>query len=107
MMAHAKLPKIYWVEALTTVSYVINRSPSVPLEGGIPLRVWTGKDVSYRHMRVFDFLVYVHVAKDCRGKLDPKSKPYIVVWDTENKRAPSESNDKERLDETSSHPIES
>ena len=33
MLAHAKLPKTFWAEALTTVAYVINRSPSVPLDG--------------------------------------------------------------------------
>ena len=33
MLAHAKLPKTFWAEALTTATYVINRSPSVPLEG--------------------------------------------------------------------------
>ena len=53
ILAHAKLPKTYWAEALKTVVYVINTSPSVPLDGDIPQRVWTGKDVSYKHLRVF------------------------------------------------------
>mgnify|MGYP000005149933 CR=1 FL=1 len=64
MLAHAKLLKIYWVNALMTVVYIINRSPSIPLEGDIPQRVWSGKEVSYRHLRVFGCLAYVHIAKD-------------------------------------------
>ena len=47
MMAHAKILKTYWVEALKTVVYVINRSPLVPLQDDIPQRVWTRKDVPY------------------------------------------------------------
>ena len=34
--------------------------------------MWTGKVVSYWHLRVFGFLTYVHLAKDKRGKLDLK-----------------------------------
>ena len=59
--------------------YVINRSPSVPLDGDIPQRVWTDKDVSYRHLRVFDCLAYMHISKDQRRKLDPKTRPCIFL----------------------------
>ena len=45
MLAHAKLPKTFWAEALSTATYVINRSPSVPLDGDSPQKVWTGKEV--------------------------------------------------------------
>ena len=64
MLAHAKLSKMFQGEALMTTLYVINRSPLVPLDGDIPQRVWTGKDVSYRHLRVFGCLSYMHVSKD-------------------------------------------
>ena len=36
MLAHAKLPKTFWVEALSTTTYMINRSPSVPLDEDTP-----------------------------------------------------------------------
>ena len=51
----------------------------MPLKADVPPRVWTGKDVSYQHLRVFGSLVYMHVAKDLRGKLDNKSKPCIFL----------------------------
>ena len=41
--------------------HIINLSPSVPLEGDIPQRVWTGKDVSYKHLRVFSCRALVHI----------------------------------------------
>ena len=36
MLAHAKLLKTFWAEALMTTTYMINRSPSVPLNRDIP-----------------------------------------------------------------------
>ena len=36
MLAHAKLPKTFWVEALVTTTYVVNISPSTPFEGDVP-----------------------------------------------------------------------
>ena len=54
---------------------LINLSPSVPLKGDVPKRVWTGKDVSYDHLRVFDYRAFVHIPKDKRSKLDIKAKP--------------------------------
>ncbi|CAL1407753.1 unnamed protein product [Linum trigynum] len=58
---------------------LINLSPSVPLEGDVPQRVWTGKEVSYEHLRVFGCKAYVHVPKDEREKLDEKAKPCIFM----------------------------
>ena len=45
----------------------------------MPQRVWTGKDVSYRRLKVFGCLAYVHVAKDKQGKLDPKTRLCIFL----------------------------
>ncbi|KAG8493315.1 hypothetical protein CXB51_010698 [Gossypium anomalum] len=45
---------VKWAKALNVVAHVINLSPSVPLRGDVPDRVWFGKDVSYDHLRVFD-----------------------------------------------------
>ena len=47
ILAHEMLSKTFWVEALMTTTYVINRSPSAPFDGDVTQRVWTGKDVSY------------------------------------------------------------
>ena len=84
MLSHAKQPKSYWAKAMYTVVYLINRSPSVPLKGDVPQRVWTGKDVSYQHLRVFGCLAYMHVPKDQRSKLDNKSKACIFMGYSED-----------------------
>ena len=79
MLSHAKLRKIYCAKALMAVIYVINRSPSTTLACDVPQRVWTGRDASYRHLRVFGCLAYIHVAKDKRGKLDPNTRLCIFI----------------------------
>ena len=72
-------------------------SPSVPLKGDAPQRVWTGKNVSYQHLKVFGFLAYMHASKDQRSKFDNKSKPCIfpgysedefgyMLWDLLDKK---------------------
>ena len=79
MHTHAKLSKTFWAEALMTTMYVINRSPSAPLDGNIPQRVWTVKDASYRHLSVFNCLAYMHIVKYQRGNLDPNTRPCIFL----------------------------
>ena len=79
MLSHAKLPKSFWGEAMRTAVDLINLSPSVPLNGDVPEKVWRGKDVSYSHLRVFRCRAFVHIPRDERSKLDGKSKQCIFM----------------------------
>ena len=79
MLSHSKLPKFFWGEAMRTSIDLINLSPSVPLKGDVPERVWTGKDVSYDNLRVFGCKAFVHNPKDGRSKLDVKAKQCIFL----------------------------
>lgn len=84
MLSHAKLPKSFWAEAMFTAVYLINHSPSVPLEGDVPQRVWTVKYVSYKHLRVFGCRAFVHVPINERSKLDKKTKECIFLGYSED-----------------------
>ena len=84
MLSNAKLPKSFWGEAMKTAVDLINLSPSVPLEGDIPERVWRNKDVSFKHLRVFGCKAFVHIPKDERAKLMPNPKN-VSFWDMEMK----------------------
>ncbi|KAI5345008.1 hypothetical protein L3X38_012885 [Prunus dulcis] len=44
MLSHAKLPKIFWGEALMTVVDLINLSSSTPLNDDVPNKFSSGKD---------------------------------------------------------------
>ncbi|KAG8388096.1 hypothetical protein BUALT_Bualt02G0089700 [Buddleja alternifolia] len=67
MLPHSKLPKSFLGEAMRTVVDLINISSSAPLDGDIPDRVWSGKDISYKHLRVFGCRAFVHIPRDERS----------------------------------------
>ena len=46
MLSHSKSAKHFWGEAVRVAVDLINLSPSAPLDGDVPERVWRGKDVS-------------------------------------------------------------
>ncbi|RVW22775.1 Retrovirus-related Pol polyprotein from transposon TNT 1-94 [Vitis vinifera] len=74
MTLHARLPKTFWANAVSTAAYLINRGPSVPMEFRLPEEVWSGKEVKFSHLKVFGCVSYVHIDSDARSKLDAKSK---------------------------------
>ena len=97
MSKFAKILKSFWGEAVNTVIYLVNGSPLVPLDFDIPQRVWTGKDVSYAHLKVFGCKAFMHVPNEQRSKLDDKSTLCIFIgygdeefsymlWDSEKKK---------------------
>lgn len=67
MFSHSKLPESFWGEAMRAAVDLINLSPSTPLGGDIPVRVLKGKDISYKHLRVFGCRAFVHIPKDERS----------------------------------------
>ena len=66
MLKLAKPPMSFWGEVVNATVYLINRSPSVPLDFGIPQRVWIGKDVPCSHLNVFGCKAFMHVPKEQR-----------------------------------------
>nr|GEW12054.1 retrovirus-related Pol polyprotein from transposon TNT 1-94 [Tanacetum cinerariifolium] len=75
MLSHANLDKEFWVEAVTTATYFINRSHR-SLDGNIPEILLSGNFVDYFNLRVFGCLVYVHVNE---GKLVPRAVKCIFL----------------------------
>ncbi|KAG8491178.1 hypothetical protein CXB51_014420 [Gossypium anomalum] len=57
MLSNANLPKLFWVEAASTVCFLMNRSPSVAVEKKTP-------------QEIFGCPAYAHVD---HGKLEPRS----------------------------------
>ncbi|KAE8729765.1 hypothetical protein F3Y22_tig00003398pilonHSYRG00147 [Hibiscus syriacus] len=97
VLSHAKLPKSFLGEAIMAVIDIVNLTPSVPLNGGIPKEVWAGKRASCNHLKVLECRAFVHIPKDERAKLDAKTKECIYlrspkdefgyqIWDPVNKK---------------------
>eukprot|EP00253_Pinus_taeda_P020122 PITA_20122 len=51
MLSGSGLGQEFWVEAVDTTCYLVNRSPSSVLEDKTPQEVWTGKKPSLSHLR--------------------------------------------------------
>ena len=64
---------------MLTACYLINRSPSAPLGFDVPEKVWTCKEISYNHLKVFGCKAFIHVPKEQRSKLDDKALPCIFI----------------------------
>ena len=79
MLSNSGLEKNFWVEAVRTTCYLINRSPTIALDCGIPEEVWTGKNLNYSHLKIFGCEAFVHIPKENRTKLDDKSMKCIFL----------------------------
>ncbi|KAK4404213.1 Retrovirus-related Pol polyprotein from transposon TNT 1-94 [Sesamum angolense] len=83
MLISSGLPKSFWGEALVTAAYLINRSPSVPLNGKIPESMWTGHVIDISSLRVFGCFAFVHQSVD---KLEPRSQKCVFIGYPEGKK---------------------
>ena len=73
------LMNIFWGHAVLTAAHIHNRVPSHSHEDLSPLEHWTGKAPGIGHLRVFGSTAWVHIPKERRQKLDPKSVKGILV----------------------------
>ena len=62
-----------------TACYLVNISPSSALDDNTPQEVWTGKEPSLTHLKVFGCDAYVQVPKENRSKLDKKVEKCIFI----------------------------
>ena len=74
MLSDLKLPKRLWAEALSTATYLHNRSPTNAVQKMTPYEAWMGMKPNVSHLRVFGCDAYSHVPKDERNKIDPKAR---------------------------------
>jgi hypothetical protein len=79
MLSGAGIGQEFWAEAVGTACYLVNRSPSSTLGDKTPQEVWTGKEPSLTHLKVFGCDAYVHVPKENRSKLDKKAEKCIFI----------------------------
>ncbi|GKA23616.1 retrovirus-related pol polyprotein from transposon TNT 1-94 [Tanacetum coccineum] len=93
LLSHAGLPASFWGEALNTAVHVINLTLCVPLRFDVPDRVWSGKDVSYNHLRV------LWIIKTC-------SPAEVVEFDEDQTLKDVEKTEKETIPQHNDDPID-
>ena len=76
MLSNSGLNRRFWAKAASTACYLINRSPSIPLDKKTPIEVWYGSPADYSQLRVFGCTAYAHVDN---GKLEPRATKCIFL----------------------------
>jgi hypothetical protein len=67
--------------------YVQNESPHNILKNMTPEEAFTGVKSKVRHFMIFGCLVYIHVPKEKRTKLDPSGRKVTFVGYNESSKA--------------------
>ncbi len=78
-MVDKKMSDHYWAEAVETVVYIMNRTPTATVHGMTPEEKYSGKKPDLSHLKVFGCIAYVHVSNELRTKLDPKAKKCVFI----------------------------
>ena len=79
MLADSELPKRFWAEALSTATYLCNRSPANAVQEKTPYEAGTDKKPNVSHLRIYACDAYAQVPKDERCKLDSKTKRSVFL----------------------------
>nr|AFP55546.1 gag-pol polyprotein [Rosa rugosa] len=83
LLLSANMPKYLWGEAVLCASHLINRLPSAPLQGRVPLEVLSNyvsiPSSNTLPARVFGCVAYVHLYKNQRSKLDARALKCVFV----------------------------
>jgi len=79
MLDDAGLSKKYWAFAVSVVAYLKNCTPMRSVVGKTPYEAWHWRKPSWKHLRVFGCLAFVHVPNEKRKKLDYRATLGIFV----------------------------
>ena len=76
MLINSKLPRCFWAEAVSTVCYLVNRSPSAAIDFKTQENVWSRIPPKYENLRIFGCPVFIHINQ---GKLNTRALKGIFV----------------------------
>ena len=76
----------FWGEAITTVVFILNRTPTKALTGKMPFEAWYGRKPSMSFLRTFGCIGHVKKSKPNLTKLEdsvtsrlPEARP-AYIW---------------------------
>ena len=79
MLFEKEMPKMFWVEAVNIVVFLLNRLPTKALKGKTPFEASYGFKPSLHNLRIFCCLCFAHVPNTKREKLDQKAEYGVFV----------------------------
>lgn len=72
-------PTKFWVEAIVTSVYLINRSPTQDMGNKTPYEVWHVEKPNVSHFRIFGCIIFALIPSQKLQKLDEKSEKCVFV----------------------------
>jgi hypothetical protein len=87
MIHDQSLPMTLWEDTCMTTVYVQNISPHQILKNITPEEAFTGVKPEIGHFKIFGCLVYFHVPKEKRSKLEPSGRNGTFVGYSESSKA--------------------
>ena len=79
LLNEKNMPNYYQVEAIATIVYIMNRTPTIVVHGVTLKEKLIGKKPDLAHLKVFGCIAYVHIRDEKRTKLDPKVEKFIFI----------------------------
>lgn len=79
MMHQAKVPPMFWAEAVNTACYVRNRCITKSLSEQTPHKLWKGKIPTVIYFQIFGSKVFELDKNPQKGKFDSRSKEGIFI----------------------------
>ena len=87
MLAAKHFPNDYWVEAVVTGVYIMNRCLTKSVKKKFPQEAWIGMNHSVSHLKFFGCVAYAHVLDELRKKLDNKGQKCTFVGYSKDTKA--------------------
>ncbi|SGZ27798.1 BQ5605_C026g10191 [Microbotryum silenes-dioicae] len=79
MLLDSGLPMRFWSDALAVATFVLNHRPHPRIQGKTAIEVLLGKKPSLAHLQPFGSTAFVHVPKERRSKLAPRSIQGVFI----------------------------
>jgi hypothetical protein len=79
LLLQTSLPLAYWVEALHTATYLVNRLPTKTLAFSTPYSALFSSQPSYDHLKVFGCACYPNMFSTAPHKLAPRSSLCVFL----------------------------
>jgi len=73
MLKEKGMSNTFWVKAVYTAVYILNKCPTKAVKDKTPIEAWSGRKPSAKHLRVFGSICYIHVLDQRRHKLEDKT----------------------------------
>jgi transposase InsO family protein len=87
MLQNRCVPNRFWVEAVFTTVYLLNRSPTMAVKQKTPKEAWSRRKPKVSHLKVFGSIAYTWIPDEKRTKLDPKRKKMMITGYNDNHKA--------------------